>query len=463
MLKIIKRVLALLLVVVVVVCIAGYFWFQEQRKPFTKEGLAADLALQDETRVPFPEPQFKPQSLKNLYFGELHVHTEQSFDSVLFGNRLTIEDAYRFARGQVLTSATGEMMRISEPLDFVAITDHAEGFGNRRDCGKPGLSLRQRVNCWIVETPNRATFSYLRKLSADSKGKLTREAAPGCVAAGLEKCLADAAADWADYQALSDEYNEPGVFTALSAYEYSPPLPDGGKFHRNVIFKGSHLPELAFSSLDALTVVDLWQNLDENCQEDCDFLTIPHNMNRAWGLPYARTDRFGQAYTNEDWALRTRSEPLAEIYQIKGASECALGVGASDEECAFEQIFQPCSEGQETACAFAAGFVREGLKEGMLLEQELGYNPMQVGFVGATDAHNSNPGDAEEWDYRGAAGALTGPAIRRQKHNAVSVHSSALVSKSSGGLAGVWAPENTREGIFDALRRRETYATSVVY
>jgi hypothetical protein len=460
MIKTLKILLGLVAIAIVVGAVAITLWFQQQREPFSEDALARDLAKQDDTRVPFPEPAFTPEPLNNLYFGELHLHTEQSFDSVLFGNRLTIEDAYRFARGEAITNAGGELMRLSEPLDFVAITDHAEGFGARRRCGQPGLSLRQRAACWVAATPNMATFTYLRSLGTKSGGKMSRESSPACREVGLAACLQDAMADWADYQVLADLHNQPGEFTVFSAYEYSPPLPGTGKFHRNIIFRGSKLPELAYSAMDASTAIDLWQKLDASCQQDCDFLTIPHNMNRAWGLPYARTDRYGKAYTAQDWKLRARSEPLAEIYQIKGASECALGVGATDEECAFEQVFEPCSKGQETGCAFRSGFVREGLKEGLLLQQELGFNPMQVGFIGATDNHNSSPGDTEEWDFRGASGALNSPAIRRQKHNTERIHNSYVAARSSGGLAAVWASDNTRDGIFNALQRRESYATS---
>jgi hypothetical protein len=159
--------------------------------------------------------------------------------------------------------------------------------------------------------------------------------------------------------------------------------------------------------------------------------------------------------------LRKRREPLTEIFQIKGAQECALGVGATDEECAFEQVFDPCQAGETTGCAFETGFVRQGLKVGLELEQELGFNPMQVGFIAATDSHNSNPGDAEEWDFPGAAGAVTSSAFRRLRDDVEpAAYRSTIQFHTSGGLAAVWAPENTREAIFDALARRETYATS---
>jgi hypothetical protein len=465
--KILKRLLAIVAGLVLLAACFVYFWFQAQREPYTADAITRDLALQDDARAVTPQPRFQPEAIntpqpavnKNLYWGELHLHTEQSFDSVLFGNNLTIADAYRFARGEPLLNAGGETMVLSEPLDFVAITDHAEGFGSRRHCGEAGLPLRQRVVCWLVSTPNLATFKYLRSLGANQESKLNRASSPGCALVGVQACLADAMADWADYQSLADAHNEPGVFTAFSAYEYSPPLPDSGKFHRNVIFRGQQLPALAVSALDAQTAVDLWQQLDKHCRGDCDYLTIAHNMNRTWGLAYARHTSQGDPYQREDWQLRARSEPLAEIYQIKGASECALGVGASDEECGFEQIFRPCAADQETGCAMPSSFARNGLKEGLLLAAETGLNPLRIGFIAATDSHNSNPGDTQEWDFRGAAALINSPAIRRQKHSE-RLHNSLLASRSPGGLAAIWAEENTRDALFAAMQRRETYGTS---
>jgi hypothetical protein len=156
-----------------------------------------------------------------------------------------------------------------------------------------------------------------------------------------------------------------------------------------------------------------------------------------------------------------RREPLAEMYQVKGASECALGVGATDEECAFEQVLRPCEQGQETGCALQTSFARQGLKIGMQLDRELGFNPLAFGFVAATDAHNSNPGDAEEWDFVGKLGAVGSPALRRMRVSEdMPFDSQQLPGHGSGGLAAVWAEENTRDAIFDGMKRREAYATS---
>ena len=470
MVKIIKYLSLALLLVIVGGGLYAYLWFQDQREPFTDDAVAAHLALQDDSAVELPAavderlsdgaPQPNPQ--RNLYFGELHLHTEQSFDSVLFGNRLTIEEAYRFARGEDLTNAGGEVMQLSVPMDFVAITDHAEGFGTRRHCDDEGLPWRQRLTCWVTTTPNTATFMYLRRSGNRNGGNVSRDMNPYCQTVGIEQCIADASADWADYVALADAHNEPGVFTTLAAYEYSPPLTDRGKYHRNVFFRGSDVPEFAYSFMDAPTAPDLWRSLEQDCQGDCDFLTIPHNMNRAWGLPYGAETRLGTPYDGEDWERRARYEPLAEIYQIKGASECAMGAFATDEECNFEQVFELCEAHQATGCAFPTGFTREGLKRGLLMEPELGVNPFQFGFIAATDSHNSNPGDAEEWDYRGKTALIGSPAIRRQRHSqpGQGPHHSVIGSFSPGGLAAVWATENTRDALFSAVQQRETYGTS---
>jgi hypothetical protein len=447
---------------------------------------ARDYALQDNSVLTLPAPQAaiylpSPNPDMNLYWGELHLHTAESFDATLFGNTLGIEDAYRFAKGEPLSTAGGEVMQLSRPLDFVAITDHAEGFGTRTHCDSPDLSLGERAACWLANEPNPMIFQILTKRARGTSvpgdpskpagvyQQTTRQplkpgAFPTCRFGdgALERCLNNAIADWARYIELADKYYEPGVMTTLIGYEYSPGMPDQGKHHRNIIFRSNTVPERAISSLNVPNAIELWKGLEATCGKGCDFLTIPHNPNKAWGLMYSRFTWDGQEYDEADWRLRQKREPLAEIFQVKGAQECALGVGATDEECAFEQVFDPCQPGETTGCAFETGFVRQGLKVGLELEQELGFNPIQTGFIAATDSHNSNPGDVEEWDFPGAVGAATSSAARRLRETdeTQDAYKIPLKFHTSGGLAAVWAPENTREAIFDALARRETYATS---
>ena len=450
----------------------------QQLMPQTAPG---DYAQQDDSLVAIPPLQSAPlrpaNPLKNVYWGELHVHTTESMDAIIFGTTATIEDAYRFARGEPLRSPGGEMMQLSRPLDFVAITDHAEGFGTRNRCGDDNLGLMERFNCWVMTTPGYTTALFVQgrqtrgELEPDpdqpagvyrQRSRPSRQGFPICRGDAAEaRCRQDAASDWARYIELADRFNEPGVFTTFVGYEFSPQLERAGKHHRNVVFNGNDLPPHAISSLDVSNAIELWRGLETACTGDCDFLTIPHNMNKGWGLFYSRYTYDGAAYTEDDWRLRLRREPLAEMYQVKGASECALGVGATDEECAFEQILQPCEQGQEVGCALRSSFVRQGLKIGLELEKAYGFNPMTFGFVAATDAHNANPGDAEEWDFVGKVGAVGSPALRRMRvREDMPFDTQQLAAHGSGGLAAVWAEENTRDAIFNGMKRREAYATS---
>ncbi|NBQ73695.1 MAG: DUF3604 domain-containing protein, partial [Gammaproteobacteria bacterium] len=449
-----------------------------------------DYAMQDDSKVvaPVVEPVANDGASSsggamNLYWGELHLHTAESFDSTMMGNKLGIEDAYRFAKGEPLMGAGGETMQLSSPLDFVAITDHAESFGIRAHCNDPNLSLLERAACWVM---NQANPIFLGIIVEGARG--TADAGDPALPAGVyqpknrkvpgvdrfptckwgggtvERCYDNVSSDWARYVRLADAYYEPGELTTLIGYEYSPGMPDQGKHHRNVIFRSNVVPERAISSIDALNAIELWKGLEANCDrsDGCDFLTIPHNSNKAWGLTYSRYTYDGQLYGEDDWRLRKRREPLAEIYQNKGASECALGVGATDEECAFAQVLEPCQPGETAGCAFQTGFVRQGMKVGLELERELGFNPLQNGVIAATDNHNANPGAVEEWNHRGSVGTISSPAVRRLsgRGRGDKPYQSLLKFNTSGGLAAVWAPENTREAIFDALARRETYATS---
>ncbi len=308
---------------------------------------AAQVAAQDEDAFDQPpvRPRLTPQETvaRNLYFGDLHVHTNLSFDAYLFGTRLSPEDAYRFANGEAVRNSAGEVMQIGRPLDFVALTDHAESFGLFETCALEDVSPDVRSYCDQFDRPSISFFMRLRM-----EGEQRPPQRPKDLCAEHD-CIGPAKTTWSKIVAAADAHNRPGEFTTFAAYEYSPPLPDRGKLHRNVIFRGSAVPDFAVSAFEAPTVLDLWRSLDDTCVGECDVLTIPHNMNKTWGLAYADVTIDGDPYTRDDWALRRDSEPLAEIMQIKGASECAVGVGTTDEECNFEQYFPPCAEGQTSS------------------------------------------------------------------------------------------------------------------
>lgn len=452
-----------LTVIALAIAIGGFVYYQNIKSrmitldPETLVKLQAETAVQDESKTPTHSQERLSGAYnanRNPYFGDLHTHTSISFDSYLFGNRNDLDSAYRFANGEELLVPTGEVMRINRPLDFVAMTDHAEGFSMWSSCHNPAPTIEAREICENFENPSIFFFQSLR--NSGTKRPMKRNAD----LCNERECQALENETWAMIKETADRYNEPGSFTTFIAYEYSPVLPETGKVHRNVIFRNSHAPEHATSAYDAATVLDLWRSLERDCQAPCEALTIPHNLNKMWGVAYSGLTIDGDPYTIDDWSLRGRSEPIAEMFQIKGASECSIGAGATDEECMFEQAIPVCEEGQSLACVSENSFAREGLKKGLLLQDELGYNPLRFGFVAATDAHNSNPGDAEEYDYRGGSGLFGSPARRRLDTPRDSFKSG--IERNPGGLAVIWAEENTRDALFDAMKRRETYSTSGV-
>lgn len=395
---------------------------------------------------------------KQLYFGDLHVHTAISLDAFLWGNRYGVEEAYRFARGEPITLGTGAVAKLNKPLDFVAITDHASSFETYAFCSAKDMSAADRARCDRFASPSNALFEAAMK----KVRQRPVQRALGFCTEDKNRCLDASKKTWREMQAMAKEYNIPGEFTTFAAYEFSPALQKQGKIHRNVFFRGDSVPPHAVSVYDAGTEIDLWKDLKKSCVGECDYLTIPHNLNLTWGYAFAMQTIDGQHYSDSDFRLRAESEPLAEIIQAKGASECALGLGANDEECNFEQMVEPCPEGQKDACGFATSFAREGLKIGLSLQEEKGINPFKIGFIGSTDTHNSTPGDVEERDYQGAVGLLDNTAEKR--HNKDKPRFSGLnrtaLNYNPGGLAAVWAEENTRGALFDAMKRREVYATS---
>ncbi len=437
---------------------AAYIAHRLQQPFLTPERLAelrTHAAQQNETALATPPTRaaiIQPQNRqRNAYFGDLHVHSNLSFDSYIFGNRFTVDEAYRFARGQAFTIVTGEKMQLTRPLDFAAITDHAEGFGLHEACTDDNKSNEAVRFCTRFDNPTAGFFLELRE-SGQKRPMVPLPLAPP------EKMAEFSGQTWAHIVAMADQHNEPGHFTTFAAYEYSPPLPDRGKIHRNVIFRNNTVPGHAVSAYDADTEIDLWRALAQNCTQPCAVITIPHNPNKSWGLAFAGITIDGDVYQPDDWLLRDRYEPIVEMFQIKGNSECALGIATNDEACRFEQFLPPCEKGQKTGCITPTSMARDGLKKGLLLDSELGFNPLDFGMIGSTDTHNSNPGDVEEWDFRGAAAGLSSPAHTRLL--AGERRRKLMLELNPGGLAAIWATENTRAALFDAMQRKEVYATS---
>ncbi|MDT8991496.1 DUF3604 domain-containing protein [Curvibacter sp. APW13] len=449
---------------IAVLGVAGFLVFA-QRAPDLVLSASKSLAP-DSSEAPAPNP------LRNAYFGELHSHTSYSLDAKVFGNELGPRDAYRFAKGETVPLGnTGLQRRIDQPLDFAAVTDHAEGMGLLSQCHTPGSGVYWTMDCIGVRYRILLMFPRLFKFATQSGAQGATYHPNTCGDKGAD-CIRAARSVWEDNQNAANEHYQPGKFTTFIGFEYSPTLARGGMLHRNVIFRGANVPPGVFGSIDGF-VEDLMRWLDTQCTGTCQAMAIPHNPNFSWGLMFGDTNSNASPVTRESLQLRAKYERLVEVFQAKGSSECMVGVGSTDEECAFENLFPACSAAEAAIdpktgihapqCVSENDMVRNVLKRGLAAERTLGFNPYKFGFVGGTDNHNGLPGDTDETTFQGhAAPNDASPELRLGIKQT-------LVSKSlglrpgginPGGLTGVWAEQNTRESIWDGLKRRESWGTS---
>lgn len=419
------------------------------------------------------DPQRRP------FFGDLHVHSRYSFDSYISSQRNDPWDTYRFAKGEPITlpDADGEQAVIAQlrrPLDFTAVTDHAELLGEMNICTNAAFSWgRYAPLCMMT----RSGIIYVQFLAADWWKNLavdrdsTGERSSICDFPGSD-CRASLLEFWSNLQrAAEDHYDRSSecTFTTFVAYEYSD-APNFRNLHRNVIFRNERVTKAPISAYEtgARNVQELWRLLGSECiagDVGCDVLAIPHNPNLSGGL------MFPDPANAEEAEARRFFEPLVELTQHKASSECRFdrvagrGVGTSDELCTFEQnetdnlsslgvVFgeMRAPEGAPVPIdEFARrNMVRNVLKDGLHLEQEMGVNPFKLGFIGSTDTHSATPGAAEEDDYVGHLGRRDAGYRNVQDHFA----------DNPGGLAVIWAEENSRDSLFEGMRRREAYATS---
>lgn len=424
---------------------------------------AAPAAATDgysEQRAPCAERN--PQ--KQAFFGDLHVHTRYSLDASTQGTRTTPAQAYQFALGSEIGiqpwSESGEAARslqLRRPLDFAMVSDHAELIGEVNMCNSPDIEGYSSWQCLLYRKWPRGAF-YLFNYMATM-----RQTHMGMCGDTGELCLKAALAPWQEMQQAAADYydrSQECEFTAFVGYEWTGmDSGSGGNLHRNVVFRNDEVPGLAPSFIDAPSAANLWQALDEQClQVDgsrCDSLVIPHNSNLSAGYMFSGELDGGGVMTAEYAARRREFEPLAEIMQHKGASECfyAPGLG-SDELCAFEQLPKDNIAGYDSPPKVDTGFLRQVLADGMQLQRELGVNPYQFGIIASTDTHLGTPGAAEEDRFlgHGGAGVPAGGEVPPGLPD--------KLEYNPGGLAVLWAEENSRDSLFDAMRRREVYGTS---
>lgn len=411
--------------------------------------------------------------LRQPFFGDLHVHTKYSLDASTQGTQISPHEAYRFALGERLGiqpySAEGVPLRFTQlarPLDFAAVTDHAELFGETEICTNPDLAGYNSPECLFYRAAPAQAFIVFNFLGPGltSVGGLPIPRLPYCGLGG-ERCIEAAKTPWRDIQLAAAAFNDDSRdcrFTSFVGYEFTA-SPLSNNLHRNVIFASAVVPEIPPAYQDYPGPDLLWQALDQQCRaaEGCNVLTIPHNSNLSGGLMFQTRDSNGAAYTAELAAKRQQYEPLAEIYQHKGQSEClnTTGAGLADEQCGFELLPYRNFTGsqvspQASGAPLEQDFLRSALKEGLRLERELGANPFKYGLIGSSDTHLGTPGLVAEAGYPGHGGAGGGA------RDEVPPGLPDLIENSPGGLAVLWAEENTRESLFAAMRRREAYATS---
>jgi hypothetical protein len=425
-----------------------------------------------ETRQPCAESAM----LRTPFFGDLHVHTTYSFDAVSGDVRTGPRDAYGFAQGGPIGlppyDALGtplRTIRLGRQLDFTAVTDHAEFFGEVQTCLTPGLPGYDSTEC----SNYRAAIPQLNQFASPGVQLFgatylvpTEPVRFDFCGPGNANCLAEASLVWQDTQAAAEQFYDRSAacaFTTFVGYEWTGNT-GVRNLHRNVIFRNAVVPPLPISYLEEPTPQGLWAALRAQCLEagnDCDALAIPHNSNLSDGLMFLPQDADASPLDAADAAGRVAMEPVVEIMQHKGDSECRPGVLTSDELCGFEKwsgvrIGLPPNANTTYAPLL---FVRNALKEGLEQEELLGVNPFRLGLIGGTDSHNSTPGAVREDDYQGALGTRDAtPALMLAPNAGLGVIGGA--ESNPGGLAVLWAEENSRDALFAALRRREVYATS---
>jgi hypothetical protein len=405
-------------------------------------------------------------SPKQAFFGDTHVHTSYSADAAFIGNTIGPDGAYRFAKGEEVVSSTGTPAKLSRPLDFIVVADHAEnlGLGPLAIAGDPSLNGSEfgRFAIENMQAGNGpAVFDAWRKSRATVGDPMKGDTAP------LQ-------AGWKHIVDSAEQHNDPGVFTAFIGYEWTS-VPQGNNLHRNVIFRGGRggaeqvLPYTNYESDDA---EDLWRWMADYEKKTGDqVLAIPHNGNLSNGLMFDDVSYTERKPLDKDYAeRRQRWEPLYEVTQMKGDAEAHPSLSPNDEFADFEtwDVGGINSIVPKSPDMLPREYARAALKRGLSYEAALGVNPFKFGLVGSTDTHTSISGTDED-NYFGKVTPLEPSNSRERFWEPVAGRRPApdgtdlrvyAWQVSSSGLVGVWAEDNTRAELWDAMKRKEVFATT---
>jgi hypothetical protein len=406
-------------------------------------------AFSEATAVPVPDKpatDFNPRG--NLYWGDLHIHTGFSTDAYTNGVRATPDDAYTFVKGGEIRHAGGYGIRLQRPLDFAAVTDHSEYLGVLR-ATEPDLPLNRRDlrDRLLNDGPLQVTWMQFRSMWGFDL--------ENAIVPGWEKITAAA---WREIIASAERHNDPGRFTSFVGYEWTS-MPQERNLHRNVIYRGTAVPDIPYSSVDSEDPRDLWTALESQRAAGMDNFAIPHNGNVSDGLMYDTVMFDGAAMSATYAERRMANEPISEIFQVKGSSETHPLLSDEDSFAGFE-IYDTQLATHQKDSRPEGSYMRDALRTGIELAHSEGFNPYRFGVIGSSDGHNASA-PVEEDNYHGKLPLLDGSAgIRLRQAMWMPEGMPGGDRWSAAGLAAVWAPENTRDALFDAMRRKETFATS---
>jgi hypothetical protein len=402
----------------------------------TSPGHAASMA----------EARPAPNPLRNAYFGDLHLHTSYSMDAFAFGTINTPDDAFRYAMGETV-QYFGKPQKRHAPLDFLAVTDHAEYLGVVRDTVDPAgpFAKTEWFAMMTSKDPSVSAQAFRKLIGSTVVNKPLPEFSD-------PQLLRSA---WQKYAAIADKYNKPGKFTAFVGFEWTS-APDVQNLHRCVIF-ADKAPDAPFTAFDSQDPEALWRYLELQRRNGFDAIAVPHNGNASNGLMFSTKDMSGRPLTRDYAERRMANEPLVEIIQGKGQSDTSPALSPNDEFAEYE-MWTYLIGSDKKANSLTGSYVRQAYGVGQELQASLGVNPFKYGIEAGTDYH-SGLSSTESDNYPGSHGNQDNDP-RTVVTATTSVGGEAPTALGSGGLTGVWAQENTRASLFAAMKRKETFGTS---